>query len=508
MELLLLKYGYLLLFFGVIVEGEVVLIAGSFLASRGYFNVGTVALVALAANTLSAQFYYTAARVRGRGWFEGRFPEKSAYRQIINWVGTRDNWLLLISRFLFGFRIVIPAACGAFGMPAARFTVINIFAGLLWVVPTTLAGYYFGEKATVFIRGARHYSMTAGLAGALAAVGIFLAWRHIRRFRAIFQNLEWSDLHNALPFVMGLMGGLNILAALLPSSESLLRGVRGWLPLEVSQGSRTLMLFTGVALLQVTRNLARRKELAWWVAVIALSFSLLLHVTSGFDVQNSLVALILLVYSDLFPPPFLHPFGSSVAAERVADHATSSSDGVLLRRHRVCRGAVPVQVVGALVARNGGCSRRNSHRQIGCCAPDTQRTAVFELAAVRRLDGATLHPRLILRPFISRDRLEAPKEDLTRIFAQFGNEAVSAFAIQSDKHHLVVANGQGLAAFATRGSIALACGDPIASDELFLRPFRTTSIIAGGTAGRPCVLCGGCAAAGLSSTEVAIVRCL
>ena len=56
MELLLLKYGYLLLFFGVIVEGEVVLIAGSFLASRGYFNVGTVALVALAANTSALSF--------------------------------------------------------------------------------------------------------------------------------------------------------------------------------------------------------------------------------------------------------------------------------------------------------------------------------------------------------------------------------------------------------------------------------------------------------------------
>ena len=66
MELLLLKYGYLLLFAGVIVEGEAVLIAGSFLASQGYFNVATVALVALAANTLSAQFYYIAARVRGR----------------------------------------------------------------------------------------------------------------------------------------------------------------------------------------------------------------------------------------------------------------------------------------------------------------------------------------------------------------------------------------------------------------------------------------------------------
>ncbi|PYS40965.1 MAG: hypothetical protein DMG14_08765, partial [Acidobacteria bacterium] len=89
MQLLLLKYGYLLLFAGVIVEGEAILIAGSFLASRGYFNIGTVALVALAANTLSAQLYYTAARVRGRRWFEDRFPEKSPYRKVIQWVGLR-----------------------------------------------------------------------------------------------------------------------------------------------------------------------------------------------------------------------------------------------------------------------------------------------------------------------------------------------------------------------------------------------------------------------------------
>src|SRR2546428_10839840 len=164
------------MFAGVIVEGEAVLIASAFLASRGYFNVGTVALVARAANTLSAQFYYTAARVRGRRWFESRFPEKSVYRKIIQWVGTRDNWVLLMSRFLFGFRIVIPAACGAFGMPAARFTIINIIAGILWAIPTTLAGYYFGEKVTTVIRGARQYTLTVGLVGGLVALSLFLAW--------------------------------------------------------------------------------------------------------------------------------------------------------------------------------------------------------------------------------------------------------------------------------------------------------------------------------------------
>src|SRR5215469_9129372 len=467
MELLLLKYGYLLLFAGVIIEGEAVLIAGSFLASRGYFNIGTVALVALAANTLSAQFYYTAARVRGRRWFEGRFPAKSQYRKIIDWVGKRDNWLLLISRFLFGFRIVIPAACGAFGMPVMRFTIINMIAGLLWVIPTTLAGYYFGESVTVFIRGARQYTMTAGLIGILVALAVFFAWRHIRRFRSIFENLEWSDLHNALPFVMGLMGALNILAALLPSSETPLHDVRQWLPLEVSQGSRTLMLFTGVALLQVTRNLSRRKELAWWVAVIALSFSLLLHVTSGFDVQNSLVALTLLSYLIYFRRRFY-----------------TKTDPASLRKGLMVTPLLLLMVFFYGVT--GFAAASSQFRWSPVATPLTEAVRGGILIVKPGVVHATRYARLflnslqfagwtarlyilvlVLRPFISRDRLEAPKGDIDRIFREYGTESVSAFTIQRNKHHLLVAGRQGLIGFATRGSIAVACGDPIVPGELF-----------------------------------------
>ncbi len=466
MELLLLKYGYLLLFAGVIVEGEAVLIAGSFLASRGYFNVGTVALVALAANTLSAQFYYTAARTRGRRWFEERFSNNSPYQKIINWVGARNNFLLLVSRFLFGFRIVIPAACGAFGMPIVRFTIINIIAGILWVIPTAVAGYYFGETVTTFIRGARQYSMTAGLVAALVAIAILLAWRHIRSFRSIFENLEWSDLHSALPFVMGLMGALNILAAILPSSEAGLRGVRSWLPLEVSQGSRTLMLFTGVALLQVTRNLARRKELAWWIAVIALSFSLLLHVTSGFDIQNSLVALILLSYLIYFRRRFY-----------------TRTDPASLRKGLM---ATPLLLLLVFFyGLTGFAATANQFRWpqntepakealragILIIRPEVIPTTQYARLFLSSLQVAGWMARLyililLLRPFITRDRLEAPKHEVDRIFRQYGTHSVAAFAIQRDKHHLLVADRQGLVAYAARGRIALACGDPIAPDHL------------------------------------------
>jgi phosphatidylglycerol lysyltransferase len=41
--------------------------------------------------------------------------------------------------------------------------------------------------------------------------------------------------------------------------------------------------------------------------------------------------------------------------------------------------------------------------------------------------------------------------------------------VQEDKHQLLVAEGQGLVAFAVRGSVAISCGDPLAAEEHFER---------------------------------------
>src|SRR5262249_9865567 len=270
MEFLLLKYGYLLLFVGVFFEGEVFLLAGAFLANQGYFDLGAVLMVGLAANTLGAQFYYLAARMRGRPWFENRFSGSERYRRILNWMNSYGNWVLLLSRFAFGFRIIIPAACGALGMSQVRFFVLNLAAGILWAIPTAFLGYYFGTSIAGALHRAHEY-VVAAMVIAFLALAVYLAFRHWRRVIATFQHLEFSDLHGLFPFAMGLMGVLNLASALLPRSDTRIDAIQKWLPLEVTQESRTLMLFAGVALLQVTRSLARRKQTAWYVAVIVLS---------------------------------------------------------------------------------------------------------------------------------------------------------------------------------------------------------------------------------------------
>ena len=94
---------------------------------------------------------------------------------------------------------------------------------------------------------------------------------------------------------------------------------------------------------------------------------------------------------------------------------------------------------------------------------------------------------LVLRPFISRDRLEAPREDVNKIFRRSGDHAVSAFAIQRDKHHLLVANRQGLVAYATSDSVAFACGDPLVPDELFQQAVEDYERHCGRHGWTPCV---------------------
>ena len=103
MEVLLLKYGYVLLFLGVIVEGEAFLIAGAFLAQRGYFELPVVIAVAMTANAVANQFYYRAARARGQGWLERRSGARARYRRIIDRTARHGPLLLLGSRFAYGF---------------------------------------------------------------------------------------------------------------------------------------------------------------------------------------------------------------------------------------------------------------------------------------------------------------------------------------------------------------------------------------------------------------------
>jgi len=462
MQVLLLKYGYILLFFGVAVEGEAFLLAGAFMARMGYFHLLYVVLVALAANCFADQVYFYIARSRGKPWLDARFGKNSHYQKLIGRVSRHGDWLLLLSRYLYGLRILIPSACGALGMPPVRFTLLNLLASLIWAIPTAILGYYFSGALQPVLENLHHYQVWA-LGGLLLFAVTLLSLRYLRRL-SLFQGLKWSDLHGLVPFLIGAMGLINLLTALLPHAHIRIAPLESWLPLEAQHG-RAIMLFAGVALLQVMRGLMRRQELAWYTAVLALAVSLLLHISHGLNLHHSLVAGILLLYLIYFRRRFW-----------------ARSDPISLGRGLAI---IPlllglVWIYGALGLHHrynqyewpeGATAYEESFRA-GILIVDPQ-IEPLKPAAARFLGSieiagwiARLYLLLLFfRPVILRARQEAPPEKIHEIFAREARHSLSVFAIQGDKHHLLVNEGKGLIAYASQGAVAVTCGDPLAPQE-------------------------------------------
>ncbi|HUG52936.1 MAG TPA: phosphatidylglycerol lysyltransferase domain-containing protein [Vicinamibacteria bacterium] len=463
MEALLSRYGYLILFPGVMVEGEAFLLAGAFMAHRGVLDLPTVIAVAMAATMVGDQLYYRAARARGRSWLERRRGSRARYARWIDLTERRGVWLLLASRWTFGLRIVIPAACGAVGMRPVVFTVVDFAAVLIWALTLGLAGYYGGAA----IERHLHVLQSAGawiLAGVVLSVAVVIGVRRIRRQGRV-RELGLSDLHAIVPFVIGLIGVFNIFTALWPRRGAAMASLERWVPLDVPEGHRVLMLFAGLALLQVTRNLARRKEVAWWVATLALGLSIVSHIGVHFELQRTVVAGLLLAYLLVFHRRF-----------------SAKSDPATLRW-----AVVMAPVLGLAIVAYGavGLGALREHfswpRGVTLLSEAVRGGILIVPPRVRPLDRyaarflvslqvagwlARLYLLvLLLRPVVLRDRHEAPPDDVERIRREQARRPLSALALRPDKHHLLVAQGRGLVAYAVRNAVAVACGGPLCARE-------------------------------------------
>lgn len=464
MEALLARYGYLILFPGIVVEGEAFLLAGAFMAHRGVFDLPVVIAVAVAATMCGDQVYYRAARARGRSWLERRKGARAKYSKWIDLTARKGIWLLLASRWTFGLRIVIPAACGAVGMRPTIFTAVDFVAVLIWALALGLAGYYSGAAVERHLKDIQHVGIWVLVAIVLCVAGIVGSRRVARQARV--RELNLTDLHAIVPFVIGLIGVFNIVMGLWPRRAAAMVNLAQWVPLDVSDGNRPVILFAGLALLQVTRNLARRKELAWWVATAALTLSIVAQIRGPqFEVQHAVVAFLLLAYLLIFRRRFSAQSDPATLRWAVA---MAPALGLLI----VAYGMIGLQRLqphfewppGATAlseAIRGGILITHSHLR-PLDVPATRFLASLQVAGwVARLYVLIL----LLRPVILRDRLEAPPEDVDRICRAHGLRPLSAFALRPDKHHLLVADGRGLVAYTVRNAVAVACGGPLCAPE-------------------------------------------
>ncbi len=157
--LLILKFGYPLLYLGSIVEGEAMLILGGLLVHQGILSLPWVfTCVFLGVFTWDVGWFF-AGRVYGTRVLT-RFPHISRLSGGMRRVVEKRRALASFSiRFMYGFRIFIPVALGISPIPFRTFLSYYILGALAWVCTIGTAGYLFGTILETFLGHIRHYEL-------------------------------------------------------------------------------------------------------------------------------------------------------------------------------------------------------------------------------------------------------------------------------------------------------------------------------------------------------------
>lgn len=168
-------HGYWVLFLWTFLEGEAGLILAGFLAFEGYLNIAGVIATAFAGAFAGDQFYFYLGRWQGARLLRLFTAIARKFRKALRLIERYGTFVAFVSRYTYGFRIILPVVLGMTSFPGKKFCWLNTLSALAWAVIFSLAGYSFGLGASVFVEDVSRYEhhLMIILVGLIACVWVF-----------------------------------------------------------------------------------------------------------------------------------------------------------------------------------------------------------------------------------------------------------------------------------------------------------------------------------------------
>jgi membrane protein DedA with SNARE-associated domain len=168
-------HGYWVLFLWTFLEGEAGLILAGFLAYQGYLHLPGVIATAFTGAFLGDQFYFYLGHWRGR-WLLNHFHSMGRkLRKAILLIEKYGTFVAFISRYTYGFRIVLPIILGMTNFPGKKFAWLNLLSAFAWAIIFSFAGFLFGKSAALFVEDVSRYEhyLLLILMGLVACMWLF-----------------------------------------------------------------------------------------------------------------------------------------------------------------------------------------------------------------------------------------------------------------------------------------------------------------------------------------------
>jgi membrane protein DedA with SNARE-associated domain len=179
LESFVTTYGYLAILTGTFLEGETILILGGFAAYRGYLELPWVILVAFIGTLSGDQLFFYLGRKHSQTILARRPSWKVRVDKAIRLLKRFQIQLILVFRFFYGLRTVVPFVIGASSFPAKRFILLNVVGALIWATVVGVGGYLFGHALKIIIGDIKRYELET--LGAIAGTGLMIWFLHLVR---------------------------------------------------------------------------------------------------------------------------------------------------------------------------------------------------------------------------------------------------------------------------------------------------------------------------------------
>lgn len=178
LEHLITQFGYPALIAGLLLEGETVLVMGSFMAHRGYLDLPTVILLGWLVSFASDQFFFWMGRTQGSRFLENRAAWQSHVEKATSLLGRNTSLLAFGIRFMYGFRTVLPFVIGMSRFDPKRFAFLDLIGAFLWALTFGLAGQIIGHIMSLIFEDVREHELAIIIVIVLAGATAWLYLRH------------------------------------------------------------------------------------------------------------------------------------------------------------------------------------------------------------------------------------------------------------------------------------------------------------------------------------------
>jgi membrane protein DedA with SNARE-associated domain len=187
------------LFVGTFLEGEAILIMAGFLAFQGYLQISGVILTAFAGSFLGDQFFFYLGRIQGTLLLRRFHFIARRFRASLRLIDKYGAFVAFISRFTYGFRIILPIILGITSLSPRTFLLINLCSALVWACIFSSVGYLFGKSASLFLDDVgkyEHYLMLAliGIISLVWCFHLYHAWKTKKPARIRLKRMQ-AALH-------------------------------------------------------------------------------------------------------------------------------------------------------------------------------------------------------------------------------------------------------------------------------------------------------------------------